>query len=73
MIHNRTYFCSLSPLFINDCSRAIMSYLADQYSKNIHLNPQTPSGRALINHRLHFDIDTLYRGMKNYYVSIQNE
>ena len=50
-----------------------MSYLADQYSKNVHLNPQTPSDRALVNHRLHFDIGTLYRGMKNYYVSIQNE
>lgn len=46
-----------------------MSYLVDQYGKNIRLNPQTPAGRALVNHRLHFDIGTLYRGMKNYYVS----
>ncbi|XP_033197170.1 uncharacterized protein LOC117230545 [Bombus vosnesenskii] len=51
-------------------SRAIMSYLVDQYGKNIRLNPQTPAGRALVNHRLHFDIGTLYRGMKNYYYPV---
>ncbi|CAD1480557.1 unnamed protein product, partial [Heterotrigona itama] len=51
-------------------ARAIMSYLADQYSKNVHLNPQTPSGRALVNHRLHFDIGTLYKGMKNCYYPV---
>lgn len=57
---------------MNDCSRAIMSYLADQYGKNTRLNPQTVIGRALVNHRLYFDIGTLYRGMKDYYVSILN-
>lgn len=54
-------------------SRAIMSYLADQYGKNVRLYPQTPIGRALVNHRLHFDIGTLYRGMKDYYVSIEKK
>ncbi|XP_017795361.1 PREDICTED: glutathione S-transferase 1-1-like [Habropoda laboriosa] len=51
-------------------SRAIMSYLADQYGKNVRLNPQTPIGRALVNQRLHFDIGTLYRGMKDYYYPV---
>lgn len=51
-------------------SRAIMSYLADQYGKNDRLYPQTPIGRALVNHRLHFDIGTLYRGMKDYYYPV---
>ncbi|XP_017756232.1 PREDICTED: glutathione S-transferase 1-1-like [Eufriesea mexicana] len=51
-------------------SRAIMSYLADQYGKNARLNPQTVIGRALVNHRLHFDIGTLYRGMKDYYYPV---
>ncbi|CAK9795854.1 Glutathione S-transferase 1-1 [Anthophora plagiata] len=51
-------------------SRAIMSYLADQYGKNARLNPQTPIGRALVNHRLHFDIGTLYKGMKDYYYPV---
>ncbi|XP_043601571.1 glutathione S-transferase 1-1-like [Bombus pyrosoma] len=51
-------------------SRAIMSYLVDQYGKNIRLNPQTPADRALVNQRLHFDIGTLYRGMKNYYYPV---
>lgn len=50
-----------------------MSYLADQYGKNVRLYPRTPTGRALVNHRLHFDIGTLYRGMKDYYVSVREK
>lgn len=50
-----------------------MSYLADQYGKNVRLYPRTPTGRALVNHRLHFDIGTLYRGMKDYYVSVHKK
>ncbi|XP_076678501.1 glutathione S-transferase 1-1-like [Andrena cerasifolii] len=51
-------------------SRAIMSYLVDQYGKNSRLNPHTPTGRALVNQRLHFDIGTLYKAMKNYYYPV---
>ncbi|XP_078053376.1 glutathione S-transferase 1-1-like isoform X2 [Augochlora pura] len=51
-------------------SRAIMSYLVDEYGKNPRLNPQTPSGRALVNHRLHFDLGTLYRSVANYYYPV---
>ena len=51
-------------------SRAIMSYLVDQYGKNSRLNPHTPTGRALVNQRLHFDIGTLYKAVKNYYCPV---
>lgn len=48
-------------------SRAIMSYLVDQYGKNARLYPQTPEGRALVNQMLHFDMSTLYKAFKFYY------
>ncbi|XP_076241613.1 glutathione S-transferase 1-1-like [Calliopsis andreniformis] len=51
-------------------SRAIMSYLVDQYGKNARLNPQTPVGRAIVNQRLHFDIGTLYKAMKDCYYPV---
>ncbi|XP_076758398.1 glutathione S-transferase 1-1-like [Xylocopa sonorina] len=51
-------------------SRAIMSYLADQYGKNDRLYPQAPMARALINNRLYFDIGTLYKAMKYYYYPV---
>lgn len=47
-----------------------MSYLADQYGKNDRLYPKTPTGLALVNQRLHFDIGTLYKAVKDYYASI---
>lgn len=47
-----------------------MSYLVDQYGKNDRLNPHTPNERALVNQRLYFDIGTLYKAVKYYYVSI---
>ncbi|XP_076300999.1 glutathione S-transferase 1-1-like [Lasioglossum baleicum] len=51
-------------------SRAIMSYLVDEYGKNPRLNPQTPNARALVNHRLHFDLGTLYNALANYYYPV---
>ncbi|XP_076165361.1 glutathione S-transferase 1-1-like [Ptiloglossa arizonensis] len=51
-------------------SRAIMSYLADQYGKNDRLYPKTPTGLALVNQRLHFDIGTLYKAVKDYYYPV---
>ncbi|XP_029039563.1 glutathione S-transferase 1-1-like [Osmia bicornis bicornis] len=51
-------------------SRAIMSYLVDQYGKNDRLNPHTPNERALVNQRLHFDIGTLYKAAKYCYYPV---
>ena len=50
-------------------SRAIMSYLVDQYGNNARLYPKSPSARALVNQRLYFDIGILYKFMGSYYVS----
>lgn len=44
-------------------SRAILTYLIDKYGKpNDSLLPSDPQTRAIINQRLYFDIDVLYRG-----------
>lgn len=48
-------------------SRAIISYLADQYGKNARLYPRTPEGRAMVNQLLNFDMATLYKSLKYYY------
>lgn len=50
-------------------SRAIITYLADQYGKNDSLFPKDPKKRALVNQRLYFDIGTLYARFADYYVS----
>ncbi|KAK2588572.1 hypothetical protein KPH14_006346 [Odynerus spinipes] len=51
-------------------SRAIMSYLVDQYGRNARLYPQTPAARALVNQRLYFDIGTLYKNMSAYFYPV---
>lgn len=51
-------------------SRAIITYLADQYGKNDTLYPKDPKKRALVDQRLYFDIGTLYARFADYYVSI---
>ncbi|XP_076630711.1 glutathione S-transferase 1-1-like [Colletes latitarsis] len=51
-------------------SRAIMSYLVDEYGNNPRLNPQTPAGRAMVDQRMHFDIGTMYKAVKDYYYPV---
>ncbi|XP_026675010.1 glutathione S-transferase 1-like [Ceratina calcarata] len=51
-------------------SRAIMTYLADQYGKNDSLYPKDPKKRAIVNQRLYFDALTLYKAFGDYYYPI---
>ncbi|XP_066582424.1 glutathione S-transferase 1-1-like [Prorops nasuta] len=51
-------------------SRAIMSYLVDQYGKNARLNPENPAGRALVSQRLHFDLGIMYKSVVAYYFPV---
>ncbi|KAL7727441.1 hypothetical protein ACLKA6_017565 [Drosophila palustris] len=48
-------------------SRAILLYLVEKYDKNDSLYPKDPQQRALINHRLFFDLGTLYQSYVYYY------
>ncbi|XP_019883905.2 glutathione S-transferase 1-1, partial [Camponotus floridanus] len=51
-------------------SRAIMTYLVEQYGENDTLYPQNPEARALIDQRLYFDLGTLYASVFNYYMPV---
>ncbi|XP_043463059.1 glutathione S-transferase 1-1-like [Leptopilina heterotoma] len=51
-------------------SRAILAYLADQYDQNERLYPKNPGSRALVDHRLYFDIGTLYKAIAAYYYPV---
>ncbi|NP_001165914.1 glutathione S-transferase D3 [Nasonia vitripennis] len=51
-------------------SRAIMIYLVEKYGKNSRILPSEPSGRALVNQALSFDIGTLFKAMAQYYFPV---
>ncbi|XP_025155340.1 glutathione S-transferase 1-1, partial [Harpegnathos saltator] len=51
-------------------SRAIMTYLVDQYGENDSLYPQNMEARALVNQQLYFDLCTLYASIMDYYMPV---
>ncbi|EDW81091.1 uncharacterized protein Dwil_GK11205 [Drosophila willistoni] len=48
-------------------SRAILIYLAEKYGKDDSLYPKDPQQKALVNHRIFFDLGTLYQSYVYYY------
>ena len=48
-------------------SRAIMTYLAEQYGKDDSLYPKDAKTRSVVNQRLYFDACTLYKAFADYY------
>ncbi|XP_072762212.1 glutathione S-transferase D6 [Anoplolepis gracilipes] len=47
-------------------SNAILQYLADQYDTNGKLYPKEPKLRAIVNHRLCFNLAVYYRNISEY-------
>lgn len=48
-------------------SRAILIYLVEKYARKDELYPKNPKERAIINQRLYFDIDTLFKAITETY------
>jgi len=51
-------------------SRAIMTYLAEQYGKDDSLYPKDTKKRAVVDQRLYFDLGTLYARFADYYYPV---
>jgi len=51
-------------------SRAIISYLAEQYGKDDSLYPKDPKKRAVVDQRMYFDLGTLYARFADYYYPV---
>ncbi|KAF2885297.1 hypothetical protein ILUMI_20885 [Ignelater luminosus] len=51
-------------------SRAIMTYLAEQYGKDDSLYPKDPKKRAIVDQRMYFDLGTLYARFGDYYYPV---
>lgn len=51
------------------CSNAILQYLADQYDKSGKYYPKDNKARAIVNHRLCFNLALYYRNISEYVVS----
>lgn len=60
------YFISLNTYIL---SNAILQYLGDKYDIMGKLYPKDPKARAIINHRLCFNLAMYYRNISEYVVS----
>lgn len=56
--------------FVLNCSNAILQYLADQYDASGELYPKDNKLRAVVNHRLCFNLALYYRNISEYVVSL---
>ncbi|KAG8223829.1 hypothetical protein J437_LFUL003717 [Ladona fulva] len=56
--------------FLLSESVAILQYLADKYSKDDKLYPRDPQKRAIVNHRLFFNLTTYYRYISDHMAPI---
>lgn len=57
-------------------SRAIMTYLVNQYGNNGRMDslyPKEAKARASVDQRLYFDQGTMYQSFADYYVSIKKK
>ncbi|XP_017889227.1 glutathione S-transferase 1-like [Ceratina calcarata] len=50
-------------------SNAILQYIGDKYDKAGKLYPKDPKARAIVNHRLCFNLAMYYRTIMEYAVS----
>ena len=63
-------FAGYNSYFAAFCySNAILQYLADQYDISNKLYPKAPKLRAIVNHRLCFNLALYYRNISEYTVS----
>lgn len=53
-------------------SNAIIQYLGDKYDLEGTLYPKDPKARAIVNHRLCFNLAMYYRNISEYVVSVLN-
>lgn len=49
-------------------SNAILQYLAEKYAKDDKIYPKDPKSRAIVNHRLCFNLSTYYRYISEHVV-----
>ncbi|XP_044002999.1 glutathione S-transferase 1-like [Aphidius gifuensis] len=56
--------------FIISESRAIMAYLATKYAKDDKYYPIDPRRKGIVDHRLYFDIGTLWKRMNDCYFPV---
>lgn len=63
------FFIKVFLLNYNFFSNAILQYLCDRYGKDDKLYPKDPKSRAIVNHRLCFNLASYYTSIGEHVVS----